>query len=153
MPFTYLQVVIAFTAALALLLLTFLLKKPWQGKTKGILGLLNHRHTPRDQSNEEYLLPLLVYEEAYPAFGEILGLVLEQFPIKRFLNIEEFEKALYYLSVSVFHTAERKDLISAMSVVVTTFIRDPDVEYHCRPHLKPLVNQFLEEAEEISRSA
>jgi len=28
---------------------------------------------------------------------------------------------------------------------VNTFVRDPDVEYRCRPHLKALVDQFLVE--------
>jgi len=34
-----------------------------------------------------------------------------------------------------------------MCVIVNTFVRDPDVEYRCRPHLKALVDQFLREVE------
>lgn len=145
MPFSYFHLVVVFSGAVLFIALTLLLKNPWQAGHRGILGFLNQARLKERERDQEYLVPLLAYEEDYPAFGDILGLVLEKFPLKHFLRQPDFEKSLYYLSNSVFQTADRGDLEAAMCSIVSTFIGDPDVEYHCRPHLRVLVDQFLKE--------
>ena len=137
MSITYLHLLLAFTGALLFLLAQFLLRRPWQLKPTGIQSLLD----------QEYLVPLVIYEEDHPAFGNVIRLVLESFPLGRFLEESDFRKALTSLRNSVFQSSNPQELVSTMCVIVNTFVRDPDVEYQCRPHLKVLVDQFLREVE------
>ncbi|MDA2930762.1 hypothetical protein MYX84_12600 [Acidobacteria bacterium AH-259-O06] len=146
MSITYVHLLLAFTGALLFVLIQVLLRRPWQSKP-GLETLLD-RHNPIERElYHEYLVPLLVYEEDYPSFGRILRLVLERFPLGRFLQEEAFEKALTDLRDAVFEPSNREDLVWAMCQIVHTFVRDPDVEYRCRPRLQVLVDQFLKEVE------
>ena len=151
MSITYLHLLLALTAALLFILAQFLLRKPWQLKATGIQSLLDQDSIVEQELelelDQEYLVPLVIYEDDYPAFGNIIRLVLESFPLGRFLEEDEFENALISLRNSVFQSSHPKELVSTMCEIVNTFVRDPDVEYRCRPHLEVLVNQFLEEVD------
>jgi hypothetical protein len=151
MSITYLHLLLALTGALLFILAQFLLRKPWQLKATGIQSLLVQDSLAEQELelelDQEYLVPLVVYEDDYPAFGNIIRLVLESFPLGRFLEEEDFEGALVSLRNSVFQSSHPQELVSTMCMIVNTFVRDPDVEYRCRPHLEVLVNQFLEEVD------
>lgn len=147
MSITYVHILLAFTGALLFILAQVLIRKPWKTKPSGIQNFLHQENPVKSKVDHEHLVPLMVYEEDYPTFGNIVKLVLENFPLKRFLQEKDFEKALTYLNGSVFKSADPRDLAWAMCQIVNTFISDPDVEYRCRPHLKALVNQFLDEVE------
>ena len=151
MSITYLHLLLAFTGALLFLLAQVLLRRPWQLKPTGIQSLLDQESLAEQELelelDQEYLVPLVIYEEDHPAFGNIIRLVLESFPLGRFLEESDFRKALTSLRNSVFQSSNPQELVSTMCVIVNTFVRDPDVEYQCRPHLKVLVDQFLREVE------
>jgi hypothetical protein len=151
MSITYLHLLLALTGALLFILAQFLLRKPWQLKATGIQSLLGQDSLAEEELelelDQEYLVPLVIYEDDYPAFGNIIRLVLESFPLGRFLAEEDFEEALVSLRNSVFQSSHPQELVSTMCEIVNTFVRDPDVEYRCRPHLEVLVNQFLEEVD------
>ncbi len=144
MSITYLHVLQAFTVAVLFIVFHVLIRF-WRSDTSGIQDLLDEPNKDQSEPDHEYLVPLMVYEEEYPAFGKILELVLKSFPLKRFRQEGNFEKALSYLHDSVFKASTSEDLVWAMSHIVNTFVSDPDVAYECRPHLESLVNQFLEE--------
>lgn len=143
MSVTYLNILLVFTVAVLFIVFQVLIRV-WRSNPSGIQDFLRGRKDNREPDHE-YLVPLMVYEEGYPAFGRILELVLKSFPLKRFLHEKDFEKALNYLHDSVFKTSTSEDLVWAMSHIVNTFVSDPDVAFKCRPHLENLLNQFLEE--------
>ncbi len=149
MSITYPHLLLAFTGALLFILAQFLLRRPWQLKSTGILSLLDQETLAEQELalelDQEYLVPLIIYEDDYPAFGNIIRLVLETFPLGRFLEESDFQEALISLRNSVFQSTNPEELASTMSVIVNTFVRDPDVEYRCRTDLKVLVDQFLRE--------
>ncbi len=147
MSISYLHLLLALTGALLFILAQFLLRRPWQLKATGIQSLLDQDSLAEQELelelDQEYLVPLVIYEDDYPAFGNIIRLVLESFPLGRFLEEKDFEEALVSLRNSVFQSSHPQELVSTMCEIVNTFVRDPDVEYGCRPHLEVLVNQFL----------
>ncbi len=151
MSITYLHLLLAFTGALLFILAQFLLRRPWQLKPTGIQSLLDQECLAEQELelelDQEYLVPLVIYEDDYPTFGNIIRLVLESFSLGHFLQDSDFQEALISLRNSVFQSINPQDLVSPMCVIVNTFVRDPDVEYRCRPHLKVLVDQFLLEVE------
>jgi hypothetical protein len=151
MSINYLPLLLAFTGALIFVLVQVLIRKPWQLKATGIQTLLDQQGLADQELelelDQEYLVPLVVYEEDYPAFGNIIRLVLESFPLGRFIEQDDFEEALVSLRNSVFQSSPSQEVVAIMCVIVNTFVRDPDVEYRCRPHLKVLVDQFLREVE------
>ena len=153
MSITYTHLLLALTGALLFILAQFLLRRPWQLKATGIQSLLDQDRLSEQELelelelDQEYLVPLVSYEDAYPAFGNIIRLVLESFPLGRFLKDNDFEEALVSLRNSVFQSSHPQELVSTMCEIVNTFVKDPDVEYGCRPHLEVLVNQFLEEVD------
>ena len=151
MSINYLPLLLAFTGALIFVLVQVLIRRPWQLKATGIQTLLDQQGLAEQELelelDQEYLVPLVVYEEDYPAFGNIIRLVLESFPLGRFIEQDDFEEALISLRNSVFQSSPSQEVVAIMCVIVNTFVRDPDVEYRCRPHLKVLVDQFLKEVE------
>ncbi len=151
MSINYLPLLLAFTGALIFVLVQVLIRKPWQLKATGIQTLLDQQGLADQELelelDQEYLVPLVVYEEDYPAFGNIIRLILESFPLGRFIEQDDFEEALVSLRNSVFQSSPSQEVVVIMCVIVNTFMRDPDVEYRCRPHLKVLVDQFLREVE------
>ena len=144
MSITYLHILLAFTVAVLFIVLQVLIRVR-RANPSGIQDFLRKRNKEQDEPDHEYLVPLLVYEEEYPTFGRILELVLKSFPLKRFRQERDFDRALDYLHASVFKASDSQDLIWAMSHIVNTFISDPDVAFECRPDLETLVAQFLEE--------
>ena len=143
MSITYLQILLAFTVAVLFIIFQVLIRT-WRSNPSAIQNFLHGRNDNREPDHE-YLVPLMVYEEEYPTFGKILELVLKSFPLKRFRQERDFERALNYLHDSVFKTSSSEDLVWAMSHIVNTFVSDPDVAFKCRPHLENLLDQFLEE--------
>jgi hypothetical protein len=143
MSITYLHILLAFTVAVLFIVFQVLMKV-WHSNHSGIQDFLHGRKDDHEPDHE-YLIPLMVYEEEFPAFGRILELVFKSSPLKRFRQERDFDKALNYLHDSVFKASNSEDLIWAMSHIVNTFVSDPEVEFQCRPHLETLVAQFLEE--------
>ncbi len=143
-PFvSYSTLFLVFTAALLLLTAMFFIRRrKWSAPTK-LQVMLAKPRMPRDQL--DYLVPLLVYEESYPRFCEIVSLVLQHFPLERFLTGQEFRSALVFLRKAAFSEPGRESVTTAMSVLVSSFLSDPDVEYRCRSQLRPLVDLFLQE--------
>ena len=109
--------------------------------------LLDSARTSEPLGDSHHLVPLLLYEKRFPAFCQILSLVLKQFPLQRFLQRSDFRQALDLLAANPFSETDSENPISAMVVVVEVFLSDPDVEYRCRPRLRTLVNQFIREVE------
>jgi len=144
MSINYLHILLAFTVAL-LFVAFHVLMRVWRSDTSGIQDFLGERNNDESEPDHEYLVPLMVYEEKYPAFGQILELVLKSFPLKRFRQEKTFEQALKYLHDSVFTASTSEDMVWAMSHIVNTFVSDQDVAYEYRPNLETLVSQFLEE--------
>ena len=147
MSIGYLHLVLIFTVALVFILVQFFARRPWLLRPTGLQGLVDQADPRQRELYHEYLVPLLVYEEDYPAFGNILGLVLLKFPLDRFLEDEQFREALTRLRDSVFQDSSTKDEMGTMCEIVNTFVKNPDVEYECRTHLHRLVSQFLREVE------
>lgn len=145
LPLSYSELLLLFTAAAGCVLLFFLFRRYWLSHPAGLQAVINRSDTREADTYAEYIVPLLVYEERYPAFGGLLSLVLAHFPLSRFLQEEEFKSALTFLRNSVSQPADRNRIVMAMSVVVRALIQDPDVEYRCRRQLPRLVNQFLRE--------
>ena len=150
MSISYLYLLLAFTSALSFVLIQFLLRKPWQPQCSGLQSLIRRDSPLENDLYHKYLVPLLVYEEEYPSFGNILGIVFQKFTLEQFLPKKGFQEALTYLRDSVFKRSNQPEPVQAMCLIVHTLIRDPDVEYACRPHLKSQVDRFLKEMERIS---
>lgn len=149
MSISYLYLLLAFTCALSFVLIQILLRKPWQPQCSGLQSLIRRNSPLENDLYHKYLVPLLVYEEKYPSFGNILGIVFQKFPLNRFLPEKGFQEAMTYLRNSVFKRSNQPDQVQAMCLIIHTLIRDPDVEYACRPHLRSQVNRFLKEMERI----
>lgn len=109
--------------------------------------LLDSARTGEPLEDSHRVVPLLLYENQFPAFCQILVLVLKQFPLQRFLQQAEFSQALDLLTAKPFSEGESEDPIPAMVIIIEAFLSDPDVEYRCRPRLRTLVNQFIREVE------
>ena len=153
MSISYLYLLLAFTCALSFVLIQILLRKPWQPQRSGLQSLIRRDSPLENDLYHKYLIPLLVYEEEYPSFGNILGIVFQKFTLDQFLPEKGFQEALTYLRDSVFKKSTQPNQVEAMCLIVHTLIRDPDVEYACRPHLKSQVDRFLKEMERISLRA
>lgn len=153
MSISYLYLLLAFTCALSFVLIQILLRKPWQPQRSGLQSLIRRDSPLENDLYHKYLIPLLVYEEEYPSFGNILGIVFQKFPLDQFLSEKGFQEALTYLRDSVFKKSTQPDQVEAMCLIVHTLIRDPDVEYACRPHLKSQVDRFLKEMDRIGLRA
>ncbi|HSR69971.1 MAG TPA: hypothetical protein VLU25_18735 [Acidobacteriota bacterium] len=119
----------------------YLSRRLWQVEGGGLQSLPGN-----DPDYGEQIMPLMIYEERYPAFGRIAALVFGRFPLSRFLPDEDFRRALDYLSRQAFQEASSRSAEAAMCVIVKTFVSDPEVQYRCRP-LDELVDQFLAEIE------
>ncbi len=143
-PFvSYSTLLLIFTAALLLLTLMLVIRRRQRTEPTILQKMLAKPEVTEDQL--KYLVPLLVYEESYPRFCEIVSLVLQHFPLERFLRGKEFRSALAFLEESAFAESSHQSVTTAMSVLVSSFLSDPDVEYRCRSQLRPLVDLFLEE--------
>ena len=142
---SYSTLLLIFTAALLLFALILLVRRRNRTPPSQFQEILAKPRIPEDQL--KYLVPLLVYEESYPRFCEIVSLVLEHFPLERFLRGKEFRTALVFLQNSAFSESSRQSVTTAMSALVSSFLSDPDVEYRCRSQLQRLVDLFLQEIE------
>ncbi len=142
---SYSQLLLVVSATVVLVAILISLRRRWFPNPSCLQRLLNRKDCGNQEEYHEYIVPLLMYEETYPAFGNILALVLARFPLTYFLRQEDIRSALTFLGAAVFQKAARQDVILAMSVIVKCLATDPDVEYQCRPNLSSLVNQFLKQ--------
>ncbi len=144
---SYYLLVLVFAVVTGGLLTVVLLRRHWVSPpTELQVALAGMSHaSSEEQLYQNYLLPLLVYEEEYPSFSKILGAVFSSFPLRRFMKKEEFSAALESVRGSVFQRAQPARVETAMATIVNCFLRDPDVEYECRQELSVLVPGFLGE--------
>ena len=142
---SYATLLLISLAALFLLALMMVLRHRSRTEPSKLQEMLAEPKIPEDQLG--YLVALLVYEDSYPRFCEIVSLVLEHFSLERFLKGQEFRTALMFLQNSAFSKSSRQSVTTAMSVLVSSFLSDPDVEYRCRSQLRPLIDLFLQEIE------
>ncbi len=150
-PFSYWHLLLISLAALAFFVAVFLFRRRWNTRPTRLRLLLGQ---PSDElESRQRLVPILIFEDQFPAFCEILGLVFERFPIERFDRSPDFHRALHYVSESAFQQVDARHLKAAMCEVVRLFLDDPDVEYNCRPLLSVLVDQFLREIEAEDHAA
>lgn len=143
---SYFHLLLITLAAAAALLAIFLARRRWNSRPTRLRLLLEGEGTEYSQR----LVSLLVFEEEFPNFCEILGLVLERFPLSRFESEPEFQAALEFLDHAACQPAAGERRKAAMCHIVRSFLDDPDVEYRCRPRLSPLVDQFLVEIDEAN---
>ena len=98
MSITYTHILLALTATLSVAVL-LVLTTVWNSKPSGIQNLLSRYDENEIEPDHTYLISLMIYEEAYPAFGEIIELVLTRFPLKYFSQKSGFDNAcLLYTS-------------------------------------------------------
>ena len=134
-------------ALIALGIFVFIGRRRSAAATGEFQQLLDSARAGETLEDSHRLVPLLLYEKRFPAFCGILAIVLNQFPLRKFLQRSDFRQALDFLAADPFSEADSEDPIPAMVVVVEVFLSDPDVEYRCRPRLRTLVNQFIRESE------
>ncbi len=146
---SYFDLLLISLVAAAALLGIFLARRRWNTRPTRLRLLLATENPPHASSQR--LVSLLVFEEDFPSFCEILGLVLEKFPLERFEVNPEFRAALEFMDRAAYRTTDPLPRKSAMCVIVRSFLDDPDVEYHCRPLLSTLVDQFLVEIGETAQ--
>lgn len=145
---SYPVLLLIFTLALiALGIFVFIGRRRSAASPGDLQQLLDSARAGETLEDSRLLVPLLLYEKRFPAFCGILTLVLEQFPLQRFLQRSDFRQALDYLAANPFSETDSEDPIPAMTVIIEAFLSDPDVEYRCRPRLRRLVNQFIREAD------
>lgn len=138
-----LLIALAAILGLTVLYLVRRFRRPAGGELQEVL-----REEPRTraESYHDLVAPLMLYEDHYPAFGAVLALVLKEFPLERFLQRDQdFRRAITYLSRKVYDDSQDAAIVTAMCMVVQTFVSDPDVEYRCRPRFQECVDRFLEE--------
>ncbi|HSR51163.1 MAG TPA: hypothetical protein VLV83_10075 [Acidobacteriota bacterium] len=141
LPPYWLALLLVASAGLALTAI-YLLRRRWRSSQEGLQQVDAQRHG----DYEDRVLPLMVYEDRYPAFGRIAGTVFENFAVGRFLESEDFRRAQEYLTRGAFQPADRHSLEAAMCVIVKTFVSDPEVQYRCPP-IDQWVDEFLDEIE------
>ncbi|MBI4444529.1 MAG: hypothetical protein HY645_01365 [Acidobacteria bacterium] len=142
---SYSELLLILAAAVSLLMIAFVLRRHWLSHPLGLQKIINQKDQQGNEHYSEYLLPLLVYEERFPSFGKVISLVLEHFPMRRFMGKEEFRSAMVYLRDAAFQSVDPTRVAVSMAVIIRTMLQDPEVEYRCRKQLPNLVNQFLEE--------
>lgn len=147
LPFSYAELLLLQAAAAVVLLGVFLIIKRWAPPPGELQSLLRGAPPELPSSTVDHLVPLLVFEDRYPGFSNIVGVVLRQFPLAQFLEDETFKSNFTYLSQAGSEVLDPQRIRLAMCHVVYHLLRDPDVEYHCRPQLAGFVEDFLAEIE------
>lgn len=143
----YSDALLALASALFILGLIYSIRKRWRAQPQGLQSLFRRNPGKRKEAYHDLIMPLMIYEEAYPAFGEILAAVLDRFSLDHFRRDPEFETALKYLADSALSKRREDAVVAAMSTIVKLFLADPEVEYRCRPELGALIDRFLKEIE------
>ena len=144
---SYSSLLLVIAAAASVLVILYLMRNRWRSQPDGLQALLEEGTEAGGDLRYQLVIPLLVYEERYPAFGKILKLVFARFPLQDFLHEEGFREAMQFLSESVSKPVGEDKVAASMCLIVRTFLSNPNVEYRCRPHLQELLDQFLEEIE------
>ena len=103
--------------------------------------------SPDDIQEEQLdlLLPLLLFEEHFPAFGEIVALVICRLGVNEMAQGAAFNEPAEYLAKAAFSDSWESSIRGALCHIVRGFLDDPDIEYSCRPELARLVDQFIDE--------
>lgn len=133
---------LAFVLALFAVLL-FLRMAGQHSRDKSHYRTLLSKPRTRLEPFEDEFVSILTYEDRYRPFTDILGLVLQKFPARRFSDDPDFCSAVRFLALAAFRPADRVAAESAMCAVVYLFLDDPEVEYRCREELSPLLDAFL----------
>ena len=147
LPFSYAELLLLQAAAAVVLLGVFLIIKRWAPPPSELQSLLRGAPAELPSATVDHLVPLLVFEDRYPGFSNIVGVVLRQFPLSRFLEDETFKSNFTYLSQAGSEVLDPQRIRLAMCHVVYYLLRDPNVEYYCRPQLAGFVEDFLAEIE------
>ncbi len=142
---SYSSLVVLILLALTFIVVVYMRRGRWRAVPGGLQSLQRSNQRTQREIYHDVVVPLMLYEEKYPAFGEILVLVLDRFPLEEFLKDDEFETAIQFLAAGVYGQPAESELESKMCAVVRAFVSDPDVEYQCREALHPLVDRFLAE--------
>ncbi|MFQ5740505.1 MAG: hypothetical protein ACE5JX_15980 [Acidobacteriota bacterium] len=153
MAVSYLHLVVVAGSGIACFIWILLRLKSRYSRPTRLQLLLARDDLRQKQLYIEHLVPLMVYEEVYPSFGEILALVLDRFTLTQLLEDESLRSALSFLRDSVCQSSNGGRIKSAMCQIVRGFVGDPDIEYVCRPQLSPLVDRFLDEINDEAATA
>ena len=144
LPLDYLELLLIAAAALVFLLLLFLLRRRQVSRRSPLERALANSKIASNPEQQDLLMPLLVLEEQYPRFGEILALVIVRCGIRRLLRSPHFSEPARYLARAAF-SSRHSPIRGALCHMVRGFLEDPDIEFSCRPELPPLVDEFIEE--------
>ena len=147
LTFSYVELLVLQAVAGLILLGVYLIRKRWTPPPTRLQSLLGGAHPRLPPEVVDYLVPLLVFENRYPGFSNILGVVLQRLPLSRFLRDETCKSNLTYLSQASSNVSDPQRIQLAMCQLVLYLLRDPDVEYYCRPQLAGFVDDFLAEIE------
>ncbi len=143
LPFGYLEVLIAVAGALLILVGIFFFRDRWNSRATRLRDVLGGSDLQLSKEESDCLAAILLYEETYPSFTEILGLALSRFSLRRLRRRERFRQNLDYLAASACRQERSEHVQAAMCQVIRALLEDPDVEYHCRPRLQQLIDSFL----------
>ncbi len=151
LPIGYLPLLIAIAGVVFVLICIVLFRDRWNTTPTRLRAVLGTRNPRIDPVDLEELAALLLYEESYPAFSELLGLVLSRFPLERLQRKTRFRENLAYLAEATLGQASQQEIEDAMCRVIGTLLEDPDVEYYCRPELQTLIDRFIHDLEQKGR--
>ncbi len=145
LPFDYVDLLLIAGAALSILLILFHLRRKEISRVSPLEAVLANSQGVMRREQLDLLLPLLVLEERFPAFGRILALVIERRGIEQVAENPAFLEPARYLARATFSESAQQSLGGALCTIVRGFLDDPDVEYICRPELPHLIDQFIDE--------
>jgi len=145
LPLDYVDLLLIAGAALSVLFVLFHLRRKDIARVSPLEAALAKSRGVMQQEQLDLLLPLLVLEERFPAFGRILALVIERRGIEKVAGNPAFLEPARYLAEAAFSNIEQRSIGGALCHIVRGFLDDPDIEYCCRPELPHLIDQFIDE--------
>ena len=145
LPLDYVDLLLIAGAALSVLFVLFHLRRKDLSRVSPLEAALAKSQDAMQQEQLDLLLPLLVLEERFPAFGQILALVIERRGIEQVAGNPAFLEPARYLAQAAFSDSKQQPVGGALCHIVRGFLDDPDVEYCCRPELPHLIDQFIDE--------
>ena len=144
-PFNYLDLLLLAGSSLLVLFFLVFLRRREISHASPLEQAISTTRGEIPQEILDQLLPLLVLEERFPAFGKIVALVLSRRGIEEITQRESFIEPASYLAQATFSEKIKTPLRGALCHMVRGFLDDPDVEYSCRPELADLVDEFIDE--------
>ncbi len=147
LPFGYMHVLIVIAVALLGLVGIYWHRDRWNTPPTRLRAVLSREEAELGSEDTDSLAPLLLYEERYPAFADIIGLVLSRFSLDRLLRGKRFRDNLAFLSHATCREERPEHVQAAMCQIIHALLEDPDIEYRCRPELQELIDRFLTQLE------